>query len=75
MIWSGAVPACHAWGAPRLGKPGGAYDLGHPTVDLAVAERIDRGAEPGEVNGLSTGTAYYAPVKAGRSDGTSRLCA
>ena len=28
-----------------------------------MAERIDRGAEPGEVNGLSTGTAYYARVK------------
>ena len=33
-----------------------------PTLDCAVAERIDRGAEPGEVNGLSTGTAYDAPL-------------
>ena len=33
-----------------------------PTLDCAVAERIDRGAEPGEVNGLATGTAYDAPL-------------
>ena len=33
-----------------------------PRLDCAVAERIDRGAEPAEVNGLSTGTAYDAPL-------------
>jgi len=33
-----------------------------PTLDCAVEERIARGAEPAEVNGLATGTAYDAPL-------------
>ena len=33
-----------------------------PTLDCAVAGRIGRGAEPAEVNGLATGTAYDAPL-------------
>ena len=33
-----------------------------PQLDCATAERIDRGLEPGEVNGTSTGTAYDAPL-------------
>ena len=33
-----------------------------PQLDCAVAERVDRGLEPAEVNGLATGTAYDAPL-------------
>ena len=33
-----------------------------PTLDCAVERRILRGAEPAEVNGLSTGTAYDASL-------------
>lgn len=33
-----------------------------PTLDCATADRIARGAEPAEVNGLATGTAYDAPL-------------
>ena len=33
-----------------------------PTLDCAVEQRIARGAEPAEVNGLATGTAYDAPL-------------
>ena len=33
-----------------------------PTLDCATADRIARGAEPAEVNGTSTGTAYDAPL-------------
>ena len=33
-----------------------------PTLDCATAGRISRGEEPGEVNGLATGTAYDAPL-------------
>ena len=33
-----------------------------PQLDCAVAERVRRGVEPGEVNGLATGTAYDAPL-------------
>ena len=43
-----------------------------PQLDCAVAERINRGAEPGEVNGLATGTAYDAPL-ATLSGATGRI--
>ena len=33
-----------------------------PTLDCALERRIARGAEPAEVNGLATGTAYDAPL-------------
>ena len=33
-----------------------------PQLDCAVEQRIARGAEPAEVNGLATGTAYDAPL-------------
>ena len=33
-----------------------------PTLDCAVERRIARGAEPAQVNGLATGTAYDAPL-------------
>ncbi|MYE82109.1 MAG: hypothetical protein F4X36_09775, partial [Gammaproteobacteria bacterium] len=33
-----------------------------PQLDCATGERIDRGLEPAEVNGTSTGSAYDAPL-------------
>ncbi len=33
-----------------------------PQLDCAAAQRIARGAEPGEVAGMATGTAYDAPL-------------